>query len=165
MSVIQISKRCVDTCEALRKSDNVRWNHKVVNQTKSFNSVNNANKYINEIGEMGDISNTDGGKEYIKTLRINVDTYGRSTSEWRNADYKVGGKDGIAMYICCLIYSKVSGEIVITYSFHHLEESLRSNDVYTGSVGDIRLDWLKWKACQDIQNMLPANEAPHIRWT
>jgi hypothetical protein len=70
----------------------------------------------------------------------------------------------LGTYIYVIINKVSSGQIEITFSYNYLGESLTGNEVYTSYAADITLDWLKWKACTTLQEMLAWDIASRINW-
>ena len=161
--IVQIKRQYVNTCEDFWRKASVTWDHKTAKNVKTLSNVKDAQTYITAIANTWQIDEKPGGPEFIRTLLLNAEFSGTSSSEFINAEFKVGGKDGTATYIYVVV-GNTNGSVVVAFSYHHLTESLTDNSIYTSYAAEITLDWLKWKACESLQGMLSANTAPRIEW-
>jgi hypothetical protein len=160
---VQIKRQYVDTCEKFWRQASVQWNHKAIKNSKTLSTVRDAKQFIKTTASNWNIDDKPGGPEFINTLFLNAELSGPSGSEYIDSEFRIGGKDGTATYIYVVIGHK-SGNIIVAFSYHHLVESLTGNSIYTSYAIEITDDWLKWKACENFQSMLPANSAPQIEW-
>lgn len=160
---VQIKRRHVDVCEEFWQKANVTWTHRTAKNLKLLPSVSEATNYITATASTWHIDDKPGGPEFVKTLILNAQSSGPSSSEYIDAVYKIGGRDGVATYIY-VVMGNQSGEILVAFSYHHLTESLKDDSTYTSSAEEITIDWLKWKACQNLQGMLSQDLAPEIDW-
>lgn len=162
--LVRISRRHVNICEAFWKKASVTWEHKTAKNMKLLENVTDAHNYIKGIASTWHIDTKPGGPEFIQTLLLNAEISGKSGSEYMEVEYKIGGKDGKATYIYVIVGHE-DNKILVAFSYHYLNESLTDNSVYTENAGSITLDWLKWKACENLQGMLSSSSAPTIQWT
>lgn len=161
--IVQINRQYVNTCEDFWRRASVTWNHKTAKNSKVLSSVNEAKSYITATASTWHIDDKPGGPEFIRTLLLNTEHSGTSGTEYTDAEYKIGGRDGTATYIYVVVGNQ-NGSILVAFSYHHLTESLTDNSTYTSYAAEITLDWLKWKACESLHGMLSADIAPQIRW-
>jgi hypothetical protein len=155
----------IDECERCwRETPGIKWDHKVINHAKTLANSNDAKRYINGIAQIWDISNKPGGTQFVQTLHLNADIVGQSSEDYMDGHYEIKGQKGECTYIYVVINNE-QGKIQITGTYHHLEEDLvDSKHWYTSYAKEITIDWLKWKAVQGLQSMLPNNIAPSINW-
>ncbi|CAF1453312.1 unnamed protein product [Rotaria magnacalcarata] len=162
-AIVQINQQYVNTCEEFWRKSSVTWNHKTIKSCKTLASVSEAKSYITATADNWHINDKPGGNEFIRTLLLNAELSGNASSEYIDAEFKIGGKDGTATYIYVIV-SNQNGSITVAFSYHHLTESLSNNSTYTSYAADITIDWLKWKACENLQAILSTDLAPQIRW-
>lgn len=161
--MVLINRNHVDTCEKFWRNGCVTWKHKTVQNSKCLASVTEAKTYINGTASNWNIMDKPNGQQFINTLLLNAELSGNSSTDYVDAEYKVGGTDGTATYIYVIVANQ-NGKILVAFSYHHLTESLTNGYVYTQYAEQITIDWLKWKACETLQGILSANLAPRIQW-
>ncbi|CAF3533840.1 unnamed protein product, partial [Rotaria socialis] len=145
VGTVQISRQYVNTCEKFWRDAPVQWDHKVVNNSRSLHTVADAKRYIDQMANIWKIRGRPGADEFINTLHLNAEYIGAAAQEYIDGKYQIGGQNGTATYIYVVI-SNESNQIVVTFTYHHLVESLTGNSVYTSYAKDITIDWLNWKA-------------------
>ncbi|CAF1514686.1 unnamed protein product, partial [Rotaria sp. Silwood1] len=163
--VKKLKRSYIDECERFWQQAPVTWKHDVINGAKKLITVADAKQYISSLSEIWQIEGKHGANQFIATLKLNTEHVGIASSEYWDGHYAISGQNGEVTYIFVVIHSE-SSSISVTFSYHHLTENMiGSNSVYTPYAKDITIEWLKWKALENIQSMVPSNIAPTIEWS
>ena len=158
----RVKRAYVDECERCWSQVSMSKNHTNLNNSIVLNTISDGKRYIQGLGCILKISGLDGGREFIETLCFNIEFDGAAATEFKQIEFKAGSKDGTSTYILVATNVDQNSKVTVCYSYHHIDEHILENRVFTMQAADITIDWLRAKSCESLKAMLPPNAAPQL---
>jgi hypothetical protein len=159
---IRVKRAYVEECERCWSQTVISKNHSSVNSSKVLKTIDDGKRYITGLGRILKINNADGGKEFIDTLCFNIEFDGAAATEFKQVEFKLGSKNGTATYILVATNVDQNSKVTVCYAYHHIDEHILENKVFTIKAADITIDWLRAKSCESLQALLPPHAAPKL---
>ncbi|CAF1684993.1 unnamed protein product [Rotaria magnacalcarata] len=142
----------------------VSWRHNFDSNSLTFQNVAVAKSFMHGLANSWNLLWTENGRQFIQNLWMNLDFPGSSSSDYKEAEYKIHGQNGQATYILVITGQDMYGNTTIAYAYEHVDEQLFPGYGYTSYAEGTAIDWLKWHACNRLQATLPWYIAPRINF-
>ncbi|CAF1236685.1 unnamed protein product [Rotaria sordida] len=122
----------------------------------------NGKRYLQGLGRILNLSNADGWGMFQATLCYNIEFTGASATEFKQLEFRVGGKNGTATYLLVATNVDNNQKVTVCYAYHHIDQYILDYGGFTLQTADITLDWMRAKSCESLATMLPSNLAPQL---
>ncbi|CAF4099020.1 unnamed protein product [Rotaria sp. Silwood1] len=159
---IRVKRAYVDACERHLSQKGLLKDHTSFNSSRVLNSISDGKAYLNGLGKILNLSSADGWNMFQRSLCFNIEFSGASATEYKQLEFKVGGKYGTAIYLLVATHVDYRHNVTVCYVYHHINQHILDDRMFTMYTADMTLDWLRAKSCQSLANMLPSNLAPQL---
>ncbi|CAF1027924.1 unnamed protein product [Rotaria sp. Silwood1] len=159
---IRVKRAYVDACERHWSQKSLSNDHTSFNSLKVLDSKKDGKQYLNGLGNILNLSGADGWDMFQRTLCFNIEFSGASATEFKQLEFKVGGKHGIATYLLVATNVDYTDKVTVCYAYHHINQRILDYGRFTLETADMTLDWMRAKSCQSLAAMLPPNMAPQL---
>ncbi|CAF3735257.1 unnamed protein product [Rotaria sp. Silwood1] len=125
-------------------------------------TIRDGKQYLQGLGRALNLTSADGWDMFQQTLCFNIEFSGISATEFKQLEFKVGGKNGTATYLLVATNVDYSYKVTVCYAYHHIDQHILDHEGFTMQTADMTLDWMRAKSCQSLATMLPPSLAPQL---
>ncbi|CAF4792178.1 unnamed protein product [Rotaria sp. Silwood1] len=127
-----------------------------------IDAIRDGKQYLQGLGRALNLTSADGWDMFQQTLCFNIEFSGISATEFKQLEFKVGGKNGTATYLLVATNVDYSYKVTVCYAYHHIDQHILDHEGFTMQTADMTLDWMRAKSCQSLATMLPPSLAPQL---
>ncbi|CAF1535291.1 unnamed protein product [Rotaria magnacalcarata] len=157
-----VKRAYVEACERNWSKQSSSKNHTSFNSIKLLNNIADGKRYLQGLGYILNLNNADGWNTFERTLCLNIELSGPSATEFKQLEFKIGGKNGTATYLLVATNVDCCNKVTVCYAFHHINEHILDHGGFTLRTADVTLDWMRAKSCESLAAMLPRDVAPRL---
>ncbi|CAF3056332.1 unnamed protein product [Rotaria sp. Silwood2] len=161
---ITIRRSGVESVERHRREAGSAWKHTHVNGSRTLSTVNDAQTYIDTLAPAWDLTSSVTGRIFIADIKAQCTVVGSGAIDHVHVEFNEGTQTGTGKYILVAIHVDSSRRITLSYTYHEVSDRLRPNWVYTEYATGAVTDWLKSKAVENLQGMVPLSHRPSITY-
>ncbi|CAF3621536.1 unnamed protein product [Rotaria socialis] len=158
----RVKRAYVEACEEDWLNRPWSKNHTSYNSSKVLNNIADGRRYLQGLGYILNLNNADGWNTFERTLCFNIELSGPSATEFKQLEFKLHGKNGTSTYLLVATNVDYCNKVTVCYAYHHIDEHIQDNAVFTMHAADMTLHWLRAKSCESLAAILPRNVAPRL---
>ncbi|CAF2576977.1 unnamed protein product [Rotaria sp. Silwood2] len=159
---IRVKRAYIDAYERHSSQNSLSRDHTCFSSFKELNNKADGKQYLQGLGRILNLSGADGWNTFQETLCFNIEFSGAGATEFKQLEFRVGGRNGTATYLLVATNVDNSCKVTVCYAYHHINQHIRDHGGFTMQTADITLDWMRAKSCQSLATLLPPNLAPQL---